>query len=298
MQAERTVAPVMAWLVPAIIVFVAGFVAATLWDLDIDRAFYDPQGAFAIFFESFAWYPAYAPALLLVALAALARGAAGWIRALGGILTAVGVGIVFYMSMHYLEKRGLVDGFTDWRNLTLLVVGVIVALLLLWWVARRSGETRHKLAFFALAGSAYLVADQVAINIFKLIWQRTRFDDMLQAGSFADFTPWFHPLGNGGSSFPSAHVANAACLLVLIVLCDLFPAFGKRRKLCYAICWVFIALMAVARMLMGRHFLSDTLAAAGIMALLFFGLRRTKLYKRGLAAARAGTFRLFGRNAT
>ena len=43
------------------------------------------------------------------------------------------------------------------------------------------------------------------------------------------------------------------------------------------------------RMVMGRHFLSDTVMAAGVMALLFAALTHMGAYRRSLAATLALT---------
>ena len=47
--------------------------------------------------------------------------------------------------------------------------------------------------------------------------------------------------------------------------------------------------MALSRMVMGRHFLSDTVMAAGVMALLFVALTHMGAYRRSLAATLALT---------
>lgn len=284
----------LAWFIPAIVIFVLGFAAAVRWDLLIDERVHDPGSIFAVAFECFGWYPAFLPVILFVGLWAAARGASLWKRILGGFLALVGMLVLYYAAYHYMEKRGWANGFSDYRTWTWLAVGVLVIILLAFWLFNLNLDTRNRLFFFGIAGTAYMIANQVVIYAVKLLWGRPRFDDMLAGGSFGDFRAWFEPLGPGGSSFPSAHTANAAGIFCLIVLCDIFPKLSRHRKLCYLICWVYIAAMAAARIQMGRHFLSDTLAAAGIMALLFFAMRKTKIYKRGCEAASAGTLRIFG----
>ena len=279
------------WIIPAVVLFGAGFALSARWDLQIDQAVYSPQNLLACLFEAFGWLPAFLPIILLGMLWAAEGYHATkkrWRLALGCLVVFVGLAVLYNTCYHYLEKRGLAEGVGDARKWLWLAFGVAVALAAFWWVFRQQKAMRYKLVFFAMTGSVYMVANQVVINILKSIWQRTRFDTMVAAGDgFAAFTPWYLPFGNGGSSFPSAHTANAGGIFVLIILCDLFPAWNRHRVLVYCICWVYVALMGVTRIIIGRHFLSDVLAAAGVMAILLFALRRTKTYKQGLARARS-----------
>ena len=43
----------------------------------------------------------------------------------------------------------------------------------------------------------------------------------------------------------------------------------------------YVAFMALCRLVIGRHYLSDTLAAAFVMLLLYLGMRKTKWYRAG-----------------
>ncbi|MDL2254220.1 phosphatase PAP2 family protein [Ruminococcaceae bacterium OttesenSCG-928-I18] len=280
------------WLVPAVVVFAAGFVIAAKWDLALSRELFDPDNLVASLFEAFGWLPAFLPVVLLALLWA-AEGHASkekrWRFPLGCLVAVCGFGALYNTCYHYLEKRDLADGPDDIRTWLWLALGVAVAIFAFWWVFSRGETLRHKLVFFALVGSVYMVANQLIINIVKTIWDRVRFDEMhgmLQAG-FEAFTPWYLPGGGGGTSFPSGHTANACGIFLLVVLCDLFPSWNRRRNLVYVLCWGYVAAMAFTRILIGRHYLSDTMAAAIIMAILFFVLRRTKAYKKGLLQARS-----------
>lgn len=281
---KKKIPPVF-WLAPALAVFFAGFALAAFYDLAITRALYNPNNLFAIFMEGFGWYPAFLPALFYFALLLCAPAGAQkpWSRAGAAIVLPCGFAAMYHSSYGTLVKRGLTTGPANPRTWGWLAAGLVFAALLLWLAGRLNAGQRQKAKFWALCGFCYMLANQALINLIKAIWQRTRFDDMLATGSFAAFTPWYQPLGNGGSSFPSGHTANAVSILLAIVLLDMAAVYGKRRMAAYAACWLYIAAMAFARLVIGRHFLSDTLAGAGIMALLFFALRLTPFYKKGLA---------------
>ena len=169
---------------------------------------------------------------------------------------------------------------------TVLLGGLSLGICALALYRSRSGG-RKKLEFVCLWGTVYLLAGLAAINIIKAVWQRTRFDDMLTAagggfeGAFAQFTSWMQPFGNGGSSFPSGHTAAACSVFILTLACDVCLKWNRRRTLVWALCWAYVAFMALCRLVIGRHYLSDTLAAAFVMLLLYLGMRKTKWYRAG-----------------
>ncbi|MDL2325351.1 phosphatase PAP2 family protein [Ruminococcaceae bacterium OttesenSCG-928-A16] len=274
------------WLAIALLVYLVGFVLAARYDLAINTALYTPTNTFAIIMEAFGWYPTFIIAVFY-ALLWLTKPAAQrkwWQAAAGGLVGFGGLIALHIYALHHLVKRGWFASVTSLRALPWLA-GTLVLGALLWLAAYKAPlALRPKLQFFGFWGSVYMLANQAVIYPIKTLWQRTRFDDMVAAGSFDAFTPWYRPLGGGGSSFPSGHTANAAGVFVLIILCDLFPAWHKKRRWVYAGIWGYILFMAFARVLIGRHYVSDTLAASAIMAILFFILRRTRWYKQGLAA--------------
>ena len=204
--------------------------------------------------------------------------------AAGGLLAVAGSGILLYMGAHHLVKRGMSGpSITLW---TVLLGGLSLGICALALYRSRSGG-RKKLEFVCLWGTVYLLAGLAAINIIKAVWQRTRFDDMLTAagggfeGAFAQFTSWMQPFGNGGSSFPSGHTAAACSVFILTLACDVCLKWNRRRTLVWALCWAYVAFMALCRLVIGRHYLSDTLAAAFVMLLLYLGMRKTKWYRAG-----------------
>ena len=151
----------------------------------------------------------------------------------------------------------------------------------------RSGGRKKLQSVCPFRGTVHLLAGLAATNIIKAVWQRTRFDDMLTAagggfeGAFAQFTSWMQPFGNGGSSFPSGHTAAACSVFILTLACDVCLKWNRRRTLVWALCWAYVAFMALCRLVIGRHYLSDTLAAAFVMLLLYLGMRKTKWYRAG-----------------
>ncbi|MBS6373138.1 MAG: phosphatase PAP2 family protein [Erysipelotrichaceae bacterium] len=76
----------------------------------------------------------------------------------------------------------------------------------------------------------------------------------------AAFTPWYLPQGvNGNKSFPSGHTTAASITLCLFAL----PLFTKKRLSSWQTMLAVLSpiMMALSRMIMGAHYLSDTVFA-------------------------------------
>ena len=92
----------------------------------------------------------------------------------------------------------------------------------------------------------------------KNTWGRVRFRDL--SDDYSEFTSLFTINGlTGHHSFPSGHT-NAGTSILLIAL--LVPRFSDKKWLKYLItglCFVYIAALAVARIVVRAHYASDVL---------------------------------------
>lgn len=265
-------------LILGLLALAAGLYVAALYDLQIDKALYNPTFSPAILVESCCYYVLYMPTAVLCALAATDKKQKLWLRIVGGGLAVIAVIALCIYTTYSINKRGA-------EYALYISVGIWVAILAVLFAVFRTqySESFKKKAYFVCAWGTVLCALELSvINIVKMFWNRTRFDDMLAAGSFEKFTPWFHPLGNGGTSFPSGHTASACGILVLLIIVDVAPKLQKYRPAIFAFCLIYIGFTAFMRMMIGRHFLSDTLSAATIMLVLFSIMTRTKPYRKAL----------------
>lgn len=278
------------WFIPAALLFAAGFALGTFYDFKLNTLLYTPDSLFAALWEAFGWYPAFIPAIFLALLGLTQPKSAGDLpkRLLFGLVAFGGFAALYLASYHYLDKRHLVNGLYDPAFYIWLAAGLMIVVVCVLSTHRLQGNLRQQLALGCIMGSAFLVMQQVITYVLKLVWGRMRFDDMILSGKEELFTPWFQPFGPGGSSFPSGHTANAACILVLLFLCDLFPQWARHKKLILIICWSYIAIMAYSRILIGRHFLTDTLASCVIVGLLFSAFHNSKFYQKAVEDARPG----------
>ena len=268
------------FLTLGIVLLILGLAAGALWDLPIDQAVHSPANRAAILMECFGFYPLYLPLLLLCASLSGDAARPAPLRWGCGLGAAGIIGGLLWYSLSHLEKRGV-------EHSLLWTLGIWCVLLALYGILRSMERThtdawRRRERFVLFWGSIYMVMNLALVNLLKWVWDRARFDDMLAAGDFSAFTSWLEPFGNGGSSFPSGHTAAACGVFVLVLLCDVWPAWHRRRTVIWAACWAYVAGMAVSRLVMGRHFLSDTVAAAALMSALFLAMTRCRAYRRSL----------------
>lgn len=276
-QGKRRIVTVVVGLL-----FVFGFAIATKYDLYIDMEIHNSENVAAIFMETYGWLPAFLTSVLFFMLLGSQPSISLWRRILFGILAIIEAGILGHVADGYLVRRGLMAERGLIGSTSVFIV--IVACVYIYLIKSKSltKAFRKRLLWFTSNATVYSLIVIGIVNIFKEIWARTRFDDMLVIGNFADFTPWYMPYGNGGNSFPSGHTANSAGILTLIILCDAFPKCKKHKTLISIGCGLYIAFMALTRIIIGRHFLSDTLASGLIATLVFSAVINSQFYKKGL----------------
>lgn len=197
------------------------------------------------------------PLLLLVA-------ATVWIRVTGLDLS---------LQAHFYENNvGWVGGVDNhWVLVNTYGVSpslaVAIASLLLFvasfWVARIA-SWRYITLFLVIV---MVIGPGLIVNAtFKRHWGRPRPLDLTEFNRDSEFVPvWGKPVPGSGSSFPSGHAATAFYLFTPYFLL-------RRRSWRWATFFLLLglgygALVGVARMAAGAHFLSDVVWSAGFVYL-------------------------------
>lgn len=144
------------------------------------------------------------------------------------------------------------------ESVPVLMVGVNLALIALWWFNRRTGRNRlgfdgRKLAF--LLCLLLLVPGLIVNQGLKEHWGRARPVTVLEFGGDKTFTPAFVPSDQEGGSFSSGHAAAAAYLVAVAA-----TLAGRGSP------WMWLALLyalavGLARLVSGGHFFSDVLTS-------------------------------------
>ena len=273
--------------------FIGLFAAAALllligarYDLAFNKAIYQPQNLIAGVMEAICWWPLYLPVALLGAVWAFLHRDNPGLHVLGEVLLVVFFFILFAQTLGYLAKRDILPLDGLWFTGLQLALTLLCTVAALSFTARFGKADLIRLDFIAKTGILLCAADNIVINLIKVIWARTRFDDMAATGDFSAFSAWFRPGGTGGSSFPSGHTAAACGIFLLLLLPAVFDALKPKATLLTGISLGFIAFSAFCRVWIGRHFLSDTAAAAAIMAAVFLLITQSPLFAKRLAAMR------------
>ena len=183
----------------------------------------------------------------------------------------------------------------------LVFAGLVFALLIR--VKREDIFKLVKLAVLILMVEALYL---VLVGAIKTPIGRMRYRTMNAIGDFSYYTPWYRINGarnvdingaivNGSldrpdvlfgatdtcKSFPSGHTYCAATSFVLICLPDLFERFKKMwvKALCWAIPAVYTVTVAVCRIVVGAHFMSDVLVGGTLSFALIIIIREVLILK-------------------
>ena len=257
-------------------VLAALLLAFTFLDLPLSQAVFDLKNPFGRFFEIFGETPgllvgAFSAAALLVtrdretpwknALSILGFGLLGLLLSLMGSL--------------------MVNNYLTHGHLSLAVIlpaGLILFALLLFLSSRLDRSKRAEIRRAATVGLLLLVAAIVVINLIKVGWGRPRLRRMTDPA--AQFVPWYLPqsvaAGEEFKSFPSGHTANAAVLLWISLLPTFIDKLKGKEPLLLGLAWVWVALVAFSRIIMGAHFGSDVTVGVALTYTVFIALRAWK----------------------
>jgi len=245
--------------------FIALMITATFVDLPLTKALYDPLSPFGLFFEHFASFPGTLLGAMSFSVLTVTKPKNPehlWFsRIFNGILM-----IIFGFS---LVETPLLSMSVN--QPLIAVLGIVLVLSVAYLVTKLSPEKQNRLRRYAIVGAITMVGSMAAANLIKILWGRARYYSLI--GNEAKFTLWFIPQGftlsESMKSFPSGHSQFAAVSLLSTLLPDLFDTLkGKQRLfLLFSILW--IAMVMVSRMILGEHFLSDTLVGVAITVMIF-----------------------------
>ena len=261
----------LAGLWPFLFLFIM-MILGSLWDFPISCRLYDQTNPFGLFFAAFGEYPAAlgvcAAGSLLLTAARRTHGIRSGLLIMAGIwLVLLGVSLASSLPGRYLP---LPDGLPQ-------LIGITASLLTVYIISRLSRSADQKTILRVSTAILMVIAlDYLLVNLLKLLWARPRMR-LAAADSRVGFIPWWRPdpslrsmllpTGIGADefkSFPSGHTANASALMLLCLLPELRPRLSPRRPLLFTVGFVWTALVALSRIIMGAHYLTDTAAGFAI----------------------------------
>lgn len=171
--------------------------------------------------------------------------------------------------------------YKEWRMMIVYIaIGTPIALVSQYLYQKRVNvENNKKFVTFTWV-ILFTCAFYILVNIIKGPVGRMRYRAMNELGDFDGYTPWYIisnakdtygelTISDAFKSFPSGHTSSAGCCYVLLAVPDIFEKFNskKYRVLSYVITVCYTGLVALYRIRVGAHYLSDV-TIGGTMAYL------------------------------
>lgn len=272
------------------VLFVALMGIASVWDLDIARAVaslvegeYYSDNAFGVIFEVIGVAPIYIAVILacivIFSEADTIKGSLFW-----KILTVIAgmvMGWYMYSTMvgyigDHIGNSALNEGVV--ANILLALAGVLTTGGLYLLSLKLDRSIKRKLLVWAFVVLFAAIIGKVLVEVIKGMAGRMRYRAMWVEGDYAGYTPWYEWVGKRKptaeqvamgmpsdiyKSFPSGHTSAAMMSIVF----GLIPhALGVQKKSTISWVWIlsiaFPVLVALSRMVVGAHFLSDVTIGA------------------------------------
>lgn len=251
-------------------------IVGSIWDLQISKLLYPGhESSLGQFFAAFGELPAFlcftcAGVLLFYIREHLRRD---W--RLFFLLAAAAL-VLFGLVMNVHEACDNVSALPTAVALLATVFAAVVAGAGVLYLARQC-PAKTVLRFILTIVFVSFVS-MVLINVIKVPWSRARMRLLVSTGNDSYFMPWWQFGGalkqrlvaEGISSdefrsFPSGHTACAACAMLAILLPTLKKQWYNKQRTCLLIGAAWTLLVAVSRIWMGAHYLTDVTMACMIV---------------------------------
>ncbi|MDR3185483.1 MAG: phosphatase PAP2 family protein [Christensenellaceae bacterium] len=271
-------------------IFSALLIIASFYDLKINIALYAPHTLFGQFFahlgelpahlaiptvgviffhQNFAKTPKYNTIIKLLSIAIIA---AGW-----------------YLTVNWVWNN-FSDSNIDFSIVYKIFFVIFMTIMTVLGTYRLNSPVMRKLFIFAVFTVIVVALSNGIVQLMKIIWARQRFRTMVDVPQNADllaaygynfegFTPWYKPMSilkselrsseymrlfndldsDAFKSFPSGHVVAASASFSLILLPDIFAKLNKYRWAFWVTPICYTVLVAISRIVMGAHYLSDVI---------------------------------------
>lgn len=229
---------------------------ATFNDLAIAKSIYNEDMIWAHVFKIIGEFPIYL-GLLVFGITYFHLTSKKSIKNILAVESFVSTFLLIFMPFRYLVKLNIIS----MGIITLLSVVLFYFLMRLSYKIKK--ENYEKIKTVSLICFVGIIAQLSVIYLMKLMWSRVRF---LELENYSSFTRWYiiNWFEGNGTSFPSGHTSGATNIMYLTLFVPLFTDDKKKHYLTEGFCFLFIALTAVSRLVLGKHYLSDVTAAFAI----------------------------------
>ena len=238
----------------------AALLAALFCDLELDKLLNNPKDIFSIWFQNTGEIPSrlicpIAGTVLFYTYKTKLEQAAGLIICLGGSAY-----FGYYIGKYFFIEEN--------RMLFSIIYGLGfgIVCLILGQLINVPDKYRELIRKAAILGIIVMFLQLAVVEGLKYLWGRVRFRDLIAAGSYDAFTPWYKINGiNGNKSFPSGHTAGAGMSYLIMLLPYISDKWKNRTQICFWTAFIYTSVVAFTRLVMGAHYLSDV-TAGGIIS--------------------------------
>lgn len=248
---------------PYIVLFYAlsliSIIVASFYDLAIDKALNNPTDIFSVWFYNTGEMPSrlilpLAGTVIYLTYKTKLEKILGLVFSLGGsIYLGIHLGMYFFKEPNNYVYGGI---YGLGLGICILIVSKFIN------IPDDKKEILRKISYYVIA---IMFIQTGIVEGSKFLWGRVRFRDLLKAGSFDAFTPWYHLNGlTGNKSFPSGHTGGAAVSYTMLFLPYISKKWNDKKALSFIIPLVYSSTVAFTRLVMGAHYLSDVTAGGFI----------------------------------
>ncbi len=246
---------------PCIIFFYAAaiitLIFASFYDLTLDIRLNNPDNIIAVWFRNTGEIPC--RLICPIAGTIIFYTSEKYLSKTSGIIVTL-TGAAYFG--YYIGKYFFVDEYKMVFSI-LWGLGFGICTLIVGRFITIPENIRPSLRIIAIFGIAVMFIQLGAIEIMKYLWGRVRYRDLLTQGSYSSFTPWYIINGiNGNKSFPSGHTAGAGMSYLMMFLPFLSNKCKDKSFLCFLVPFIYTSVVAVTRLVMGAHYLSDVTMGA------------------------------------
>ncbi len=262
---------------------------------DLDAGAYYSKNGFGVFWEIFGEHPVYIiPSISLGVIffyfyrVKKLQGAK--FIALSIAIAVLMLGLNYYAGyklVKYLSTHGWIRKLHGAQK-TLTIIGLDIVLSAIWFfVASRVKEKHLKnAAICALIAIIMAVISQASTQLIKPFFGRARFRMLNVIGSYEQYTNWYVINGkrsvpdyllnlgvakDGYKSFPSGHTSSAATVLALLAIPRVFKDLDIKLNIgITAFAVIYTIMVALSRIIMGAHYLSDVVFGALLACIGYF----------------------------
>jgi|AGTN01.1.fsa_nt_gi PAP2 superfamily. len=303
----------------SIFLFFVGLVAiASFFDLQINQALYDPGSSFGQFLARLGEFPSY---LAAPVVGAILFGCNYGAKKAAKISIKIAAALIIWGGFFY-SSFWFFGNFTPKDLPYSMVYKVVFSLFFtaatILGTSKVGENNMRKLIVFAIVLAIVAALGNALVQIMKVLWERQRFRTMVDTeanaaiismygSDFKGFSPWYRPEflfpthmrtvayidavkavdSDAFHSFPSGHTVAAAASFAIVIIPETHENTVKFRSLFWIAPAVYTALVALSRMIVGAHYLSDVVFGGfigfGIAALtryIILDIRYRKLKKK------------------